>query len=348
MSLVLYVGDRNFSSWSMRAIIALREMGVNFKEVLIPLDWPVKYENGNILGIPEYNIPPEPASGCGCEPSHIERYDSTGLIGKSYSKLVPRVPILVDENSGAVISDSLAIAEYIEEYNLGRNKIFGSSIKDRAEIKSFCYHIHGDYLPLMSGMSYSKSFYVSDADMPSVEAICQIDNLCRVIEGLLTQSGSPRFFLFGAFSLADVMLAPIAQSVRGWGYKVPQTVELYFEMLLSRNSVAKYIKEAWEPYERIRRYEHGSPAWVAAHYRYSKELSLIHNWRTDIYHKLENASAVDFFEEAVKGKGVSEIALDVATKFSVDMNLVLSDVLSFFDCISPEKDSTHGKNSFIY
>ncbi|EGQ2920352.1 glutathione S-transferase, partial [Staphylococcus pseudintermedius] len=112
----LYGGDKQFSSWSMRAYILLEESKIDYSYKMIGLDWPVKYhENGDIeiiTGENDYEIPKEPASGCGCQLTQILKNDSTALIQNSFTKFLPRVPILVDTTNEVVISDILVMEQY--------------------------------------------------------------------------------------------------------------------------------------------------------------------------------------------------------------------------------------------
>ena len=327
-----------FSSWSTRASLFMIESGVDYRERIIELDWPVRFEraaDGRTFAVPLPLTMGEPASGCGCDLSQLLRSESSGLLATSFLTEIPRVPLLVDSEAELVMGDSVAIAEYVAEAVAPTRWLLGDKPRRRALIRNFVAHLHADYLPLMSGMSYSQSFRVVDGQRASHASIEQAETLVRVMGKILLESRGP--FLFGGFSLADIMVAPIAMSWVGWRFlpSVTPLVREYIATLVARPSVAKMFAEARERYDRIDRFEAGSPGWVASHYRFNAELGLIHDWRKNVFHELTNESAVELFTAAANGDDVEQIVNAFAGRHNLSEAQARADVGSFFDAISP-------------
>jgi glutathione S-transferase len=124
VTLYLFHGDKHFSSWSMRARLVLAEKRVDHVEREIQLDWPVEFTERGIVAWTERTLrafSPEPAAACRCALSHLTTDPAVGaLIADGYAAAIPRVPILVDDDAGVVLTDILAIAEYLEEVQPAR------------------------------------------------------------------------------------------------------------------------------------------------------------------------------------------------------------------------------------
>lgn len=344
----LYVGDRMFSSWSVRATLVLVESGVEFLERLFELDWPVRFEGNRALPMPLSEMDEEPASGCICEVSQLLRAEPTGLLASSFLSEIPRVPFLLDHDHKLLVGDVVAIAEYLAEEFPVAKSLIGDNTKRRASIRTFVAHMHADYLPLMSGMSYSKSFRMSPKYKPTEAALYQAQILNRVLTRLLR--GNHGSFLFGKFSLADIMVAPIAQAWSGWGYLTSTSLQVqeYVKLLFQRESIAAALSDARSYYTRIQGFEEESAPWIARHYRLNTELSLIHNWRTDVFHELNTDVAVKMFTLAFEGKSDTEIVSAVVQDYEVSHSQAEKDVRDFFHSISPSRDqSLSGQDFFL-
>jgi glutathione S-transferase len=100
--LILYLGDHHFSSWSMRARLALMESGVEYTERVVELDWPTRTA-GDVLVVGDGDEGRKPHSACACTPSALATADKEALLAESFVGLVPQVPVLVDDQSGAVV-----------------------------------------------------------------------------------------------------------------------------------------------------------------------------------------------------------------------------------------------------
>ncbi len=180
--LQLVIGNKNYSSWSLRPWLAMKQMGIAFEERVVPL-----YEG-------DYK-------------ARLLSFSPSG-----------KVPCLLD--GGLAVWDSLAILEYLAELQPG---LWPADRAARARARAVSAEMHSGFGELRQNMpmncrgsfpGHSRSAVV-DADLARV---AEIWTDCRRRDG----GGGP--FLFGAFSNADAMFAPVVWRLRSYGVK-PDTVE---------------------------------------------------------------------------------------------------------------------------
>src|SRR5580704_18292981 len=175
MTLKLVIGNKNYSSWSMRPWLALRANDIAFDEVFIPL--------------------------------------YTGDAGKRrILDFTPsgKVPALIDGD--ITIWDSLAIIEYVAE-RFPQSRIWPEDRARRAHARSISAEMHSGFAALRNecGMNLHRpvrAVKLSDEARANVARIQEIWAECRARYG---QSGP---FLFGAFGAADAMFAPVIHRFR--------------------------------------------------------------------------------------------------------------------------------------
>lgn len=165
--LTLYIGNKNYSSWSFRPWIAMTAAGIDFEEVLIPFDF--------AAGNPRF---------------------------KEISP-TSRVPVL--HHGAARVWESLAIIEYVAELFPDRG-IWPASVTDRAVARSISMEMISGFRALRGACPMNMRRPKGQISLPEgvaddVARICTIWKECR------QNSGGP--FLFGAFSAADAMFAPV-------------------------------------------------------------------------------------------------------------------------------------------
>ena len=131
MALTLIIGNKNYSSWSLRPWIAMRVAGIEFGEQVIPLHKPGSREK-------------------------VLKYSPTG-----------KVPVLIDGDT--VIWESLAILEYLAE-KLPHANLWPSDAKARAHARAVSNEMHGGFAPLRRNcpMNTSKELVVCDCSRSSV------------------------------------------------------------------------------------------------------------------------------------------------------------------------------------
>jgi glutathione S-transferase len=209
--LKLYIGNKNYSSWSMRSWVLLRQAGIPFEEVMVRFD----------------------------------SFDANSRFKSAVSAVNPvaKVPVLVDE--GLAIWDSLAIAEYLAESFPGKD-LWPKDRPARARARSVCAEMHSGFSALRShcGMNIEASLPQVGAlvwrDRPAVRA--DVERIVAMWTGLLQQHGGP--LLFGEFSIADAFFAPVCMRLRTYALPVPRPITEYVDRVCALPGVAAWIEDA--------------------------------------------------------------------------------------------------------
>ena len=216
MELVLIIGNKNYSSWSMRPWVTMKAFGIPFKEVRILLD-----QADTVTNIAEYS----PAG---------------------------RVPVLLDGTT--TIWDSLAICEYLAEQFVSE-ELWPSSVSARAVARSICAEMHTSFSALRRGMPMdiraNGAEYASAARSPEVQA--DIGRITEIWEDCLRQYGHHRF-LFGDFSIADAYFAPVVMRFRSYGVFLAPALQAYMDRVVAHPAVESWIQEALAETEVLPRY----------------------------------------------------------------------------------------------
>ena len=179
---VLYVGDKNVSSWSMRAYLALAHKGVPFEERTIHL-------------------------ARDKDRSERRKVSPTG-----------KVPVL--RHAGLLIPDSLAIIEYLEEVfpPPAYPPLWPQDLGERAHARWLAAAMHSGFMKLREGMSFNTCF-LPRRPSPTKEALADAAEMLALFETALSGKRSAGEFLFGPFGGVDAMYAPAV--VRLTAYEVP-------------------------------------------------------------------------------------------------------------------------------
>jgi glutathione S-transferase len=201
----LIIGNKNYSSWSLRPWILMTHLGVPFKETILPLD------------TPEFK-------------DQIARYSPSR-----------RVPVLQD--GPLTVWDSLAICEYIAEL-AGRG--LPSARDARAVCRSVSAEMHSGFAHLraewsMNARARGRRVSVSAGCKSDIERIEAIWDTCRSRFG---KSGGP--WLFGDYSIADAMYAPVVLRFNTYGATLGETARAYVETALEDPSLHKWLSAAKE------------------------------------------------------------------------------------------------------
>jgi glutathione S-transferase len=213
MSYRLTLGQKNYSSWSMRAWLLLKALGVLFDEATIPLYRPESREVVRALG------------------------GQTGL-----------VPVLLD--SGTAIWDTLAIFEHLYE---SYPAVWPTDRLDRARARSISGEIHSAFHALRSAMPVNTRARGRLANR-TVEVTADIE---RVVEIWNAHSGGSHW-LFGTFSGADIMFAPIATRFQTYGVDLEGHAQTYMCRLLEHPLVAEWLRLGQDEVDVISTLEVGS------------------------------------------------------------------------------------------
>ena len=187
----LKIGNKNYSSWSLRGWLAVKMSGLEFDEKIVPL----------------------------FEANHAETMARETPASK--------VPVLLHD--GSKIWESLAIAEYVAELK-PEAKMWPENAMLRAEARSISCEMLSGFTGLRSQyhMNCRKVF----PDIAPTEA-CQSDiaRIQNIWLDCLSKSSGP--FLFDAFSIADIMYAPVVSRFKTYEVPVSDTIQAYMDTLLS-------------------------------------------------------------------------------------------------------------------
>ena len=200
----LVIGNKNYSSWSLRAWLCLRKSNVEFDEVLIPLD------------TQEFK-------------ARIGDYSPTG-----------RVPVLHHE--GRTIWDSLAICEYINEAFADGN-LWPQDLSSRSLGRCMVAEMHSGFMALRNEMPMNCRALNRRVPMDE-KLRADIDRLCSLWAAALTGHVQTGPWLLGQFSIADAMFAPVVMRFRNYGVQVPDLVQAYCDHLLADEDMQFWVEQA--------------------------------------------------------------------------------------------------------
>jgi glutathione S-transferase len=208
--LTLYIGNKNYSSWSLRPWMLLKHLGVEFKEQLIQLDTPVFKEQVAKAGCP---------SG--------------------------RVPFL--KHGDHIVWDSLAICEYIAELT---GKGWPKDSIARAFARSVCSEMHAGFSNLRTEWPFNaRARNRRPALTPNLEA--DIDRVDEIWIDCRRQFGEAQDgpWLFGDYSIADAMYAPVVLRFNTYRAQVSDTTRWYMAAALEDAALQEWVqaaqKEPW-------------------------------------------------------------------------------------------------------
>jgi glutathione S-transferase len=191
MSYHLIIGDKLYSSWSLRGALALELAGARYEETLIKLNQPDTR-------------------------ARLLEYSPTG-----------KVPLLKCEHG--VIADSLAIAEYLNERHPEAN-LWPTDIAARAQARSACAQMHSGFFALRGNMPFDLSRDQALDDMP-LDVQVDIDRIVALWAECRLAAKETGPFLFGKPSLADAFFAPVAVRLRTYRVEVPAEAAAYIETI---------------------------------------------------------------------------------------------------------------------
>lgn len=207
--LVLYIGEKNVSSWSMRPYVALLEKGIRFEEREISLQ----------------------------EDRDRSRRREIGPTGR-----VPVLHHMRDQEPPLVIPDSLAIIEYLEETFSPPEypALWPADRRTRARARWMAAAMHSGFAKLRESMSFNLCFQ-PERPKASAEALADARELLGMWERALSESSGP--FLCGAFGAVDAMFAPAVWRLAAFGVPVKETPKAgaYIESVLARPSVKTWL-----------------------------------------------------------------------------------------------------------
>jgi glutathione S-transferase len=208
--LQLVIGNKNYSSWSMRPWVLMKHFGIDFEEVKLRFDF-----------------------NAGSDFYHrLATYTPAG-----------KVPVLLDD--GFAVWDTLAIAEYLAE-RFAQHAMWPAEPKERARARSMCAEMHAGFSALREHCPMNLEASLHEVgerllrDKPGLRR--DLDRLVQMWSEQLTRSGGP--FMFGAFGTVDAYYAPVAGRIRTYALPVPPGAASYVERVLGSPGVAAWVNDA--------------------------------------------------------------------------------------------------------
>jgi glutathione S-transferase len=207
-SFTLVIGNKNYSSWSWRPWLALKRTGVSFQEVLIHLDDPDKA-------------------------ARIRAYSPTG-----------KVPVLV--HGDVTVWESLAICEYLAELFPEAN-LWPGDRSARARARAVATEMHAGFGALRATLSMNlrgRSTRPRDESNLPAEVWADIERIVALWDDCRRRYGQGGPFLFGGFTIADAMYAPVVGRFRTYQVPLPPSARDYVEAVWAWPAVREWIDAA--------------------------------------------------------------------------------------------------------
>jgi glutathione S-transferase len=206
MSLTLIVGNKNYSSWSLRPWLAMKQAGLAFDEVRV------------LLNRPDTR-------------AQILRYTPSG-----------RVPCLVD--GALAVWDSMAICEYVNE-QYADGGLWPRDVAQRARARSVAAEMHSGFAALRTHLSMdirSRNPERGAIARARPDVSADVARIESIWTDCLAASGGP--FLFGGFSIADAFFAPVVTRFRTYAIALPAGLAAYSDAVLALPPMQEWVAAA--------------------------------------------------------------------------------------------------------
>lgn len=204
MAFMLYIGNKCFSSWSLRPWIAMKQMGIAFEEKFVRLRTPETAAN-------------------------LARVSPTGL-----------VPVL--DHDGKIVWETLAILEYLNElFPAGR--LWPTDRDARAHARSVATEMHSGFREVRYG--WPMNLRRTKAYKPlNAEGELQRERIESIWRGCRERFGKDGPFLFGHFTAADAMYAPVVTRFDTYGGELAPDIRAYCDAVLATPAMVEWYAEA--------------------------------------------------------------------------------------------------------
>jgi glutathione S-transferase len=205
----LLIANKNYSSWSMRPWVLMKQLGIPFEERKLRFD----------------RSKPSPFSQA------VAQVSPAGL-----------VPVLIDD-TGFAVWDTLAITERLAELHPG---VWPANAQHRARARSICAEMHAGFSALRGNCPMNIEARLPEVGAKVwAEQEAVRNNVARIEAAwadALQSSGGP--FLFGAFSAADAYFAPVCMRFITYALPITDTSRAYVERVAAAPGVAAWIADA--------------------------------------------------------------------------------------------------------
>jgi glutathione S-transferase len=197
----LYLGNKNYSSWSLRAWLVLKHCGVAFDEEVVPLR---------------------------------EADTRTGILRHSPSGKLPALEV----GSDLVVCESIAIGEFLAE-RFSSAKLWPEDRAARALARAVSAEMHSGFAELRKAVPFNcrhpaKPKSLTEGVQADIDRLAQIWGECR------TRFGADGALLFGHFTIADAMFAPEVIRIAGTGTALPEPAKTYAAAVMALPAIAEW------------------------------------------------------------------------------------------------------------
>ena len=204
----LVIGNKNYSSWSLRGWLMAKIAGIEFEQTVIPLDLPETQAT-------------------------IRKHSPSG-----------RVPVLL--HRGLAVWESLAIGEYLNDLK-PEVGLWPSAVAARAHARSISTEMHAGFMELRNNMPMNiRASYpgkgMTSAVRAEIERITSMWRDCR--KRFAGASPKNEGFLFGAFCAADAMYAPVVTRLRTYAVPVDSDTDAYCKAVLDHPAMKEWVAAA--------------------------------------------------------------------------------------------------------
>jgi len=215
----LVIGNKNYSSWSLRAWLLMKQSRLVFDEVRVPLYLPSSKDT-------------------------LRKYGPSG-----------KVPVLLDGD--ITVWDSLAIAEYLAERH-PELQLWPAVEAQRAVARSISAEMHSGFSPLRSNMSMNCRGSFPGRGR-TVEVAADIERIQRIWTDCRERFGTTGPYLFGTFTVADAMYAPVVLRFKTYAVQLSPVTQQYANAVFSLPALQEWVAAAKAETEVIPAFEPTTP-----------------------------------------------------------------------------------------
>ena len=217
----LFIGNKAYSSWSLRGWLAAKHSGLPFEEITVPLyddNWDKRRE------------------------------------GDEFAPSAGKVPILWDGDE-TVVWDSLAIVEYLNDKTEGGRGYWPDDMAARAMARSMAAEMHSSFAALRRNHSMNiRRIYPTQDLLPEVEV--DIARILQLWAQARARFGGTGDFLFGEWGAVDMMYAPVVTRFITYAIPVPRFAAAYMQAVVLHPQMQEWIGGAQAEDWVIERFEH--------------------------------------------------------------------------------------------
>jgi glutathione S-transferase len=217
MTMQLIIGNKAYSSWSLRGWLAAKQAGLPFEALVVPM------------------------------------YDDNWAQRRTAPDLAPgdgKIPILWDGD--VPVWDSLAIVDYLND-KTGNTRFWPADPAARALARSMAAEMHAGYVALRS--EHTMNVRRHSPMTPSAAVTADLARIAHLWLQARSRFGGDGDFLFGAFGAADIMFAPVVTRIVTYALPMPRFVQPYIDAVTAHPFMQDWLAAAHEEPWVIERYE---------------------------------------------------------------------------------------------